>query len=437
MKVERNGSSGGQASAFSYLVKLRILLVIGAAGLFLAAGGGAYLVNHFLPMPFPDFLPLYFEGIVLGLAAVGLIAASLYGLYGSRAPVFLSARHPSTGVAQTIYTRRQKENGPKIVAVGGGTGLSTLLRGLKDHDSDLTAVVSVADDGGSSGRLRRELGILPPGDFRNCLVAMADAEPLVTRLFQYRFGRGSGLEGHSFGNLFIVAMSGVTGSFERAIHESSHILAVKGRIMPATIANLSLSAEMYDQSVVHGESSITERGGRIKNLYLTPKDPEAYPDSVKAILDADLIVIGPGSLYTSILPNLLVPGIRRAIRESNAMKIYVCNVATQKGETDGFSVGDHLRALQRHTSSPLVNYVMANNNLRPLGRQFTGTPVECREWDVEDVKLVEGDLINREFRLHHDPEKLAAAILDLYYNEWRTRHSNNGKRPTDRAKTRT
>ena len=260
------------------------------------------------------------------------------------------------------------------------------------------------------------MGILPPGDFRNCLVAMADAEPLVTKLFQYRFGQGSGLEGHSFGNLFIVAMSGVTGSFGEAVYESSRVLAVRGRILPATLANLSISARMDDETLVHGETSITQRGGKIRQLYLEPEHPDAYPEAVEAILDAQLIVIGPGSLYTSILPNLLVPGIGKAVETSRAMKVYICNVATQVGETDGYSVSDHLEALQRHTVPTLVDNVIANDNVEPLGPQFTGSPVQVEDWSMDGIKMIKADLINPEFRLHPDPHKLASTLMNLYYS---------------------
>ncbi len=438
--MDQNSIQGNQDGAFknkgsglSYLLRLlypglnlKRWLFLGAAGVFLGATGVAYLVKYFLPIPFPNFLPLYLEGIFLGFMALLLMSLALYGLYQSLSPLLRSMRSLSNSIAETMYTRRQQERGPRIVAIGGGTGLPTLLRGLKEHTNNLTAIVTAADDGGSSGRLRRELGILPPGDFRNCLVAMADAEPLVTRLFQYRFGKGSGLEGHSFGNLFIVAMSGVTGSFEQAIFESSHVLAVRGRIIPATLANLSISAKMEDESVVYGESSITQRGGRIKQLNLVPSNPDAYPETVESILNAQLIVIGPGSLYTSILPNLLVPGIGKAVQESKALKIYVCNVATQQGETDGFSVADHLEALQRHTAYPLVDYVIANSNIEPLDHQFTGSIVQLTDWEMKDVELIHADLVNTQFRLHHDPHKLASTIMNLYYSKGRGKRSTNG-----------
>lgn len=394
-------------------------LLVGAVGVFAGAVAVAYVARRFLSIPFPNFLPFNYEWVFFLCLGLVLVAASVYGLYRSLGPFLLASSSVSNGFAQTLYSRRQQEKGPKVVAIGGGTGLSTLLRGIKEHTSNLTAIVTVADDGGSSGRLRRELGILPPGDFRNCLVAMADAESLVTRLFQYRFGEGSGLEGHSFGNLFIVAMSGVTGGFESAIYESSRVLAVRGRILPATLANLSLSARMEDETVIHGESNITQRGGKIKQLSLVPENPEAYPAAVEAILEAQLIIIGPGSLYTSILPNLLVPGIGKAVESAQALKVYVCNVATQKGETDGYSVSDHVDALRRHTGSTLVDYVLANNNMATLGPEFSGSPVRVTGWAMDTPKLVQADLVNPDFLLHHDPHKLASNVMDLYYNNKR------------------
>ncbi len=418
-QIYRNKSQ----SSLSYFIrllypgyKIKRWLLIGGLGVFLVHTGDAYLVKHFLHISFPNFLPWYFEGFVLAVIAISFVVGSLVGLYKSLVPYFGATMFSSTGFAETIYTRRQQEKGPRIVAIGGGTGLSTLLRGMKEHSSNLTAIVTVADDGGSSGRLRREFGVLPPGDFRNCLIAMADAEPLVKRLFQYRFGEGTELEGHSFGNLFIVAMSGITGSFEKAIDESSQVLAVRGRIVPSTTENLTISAEMNDQTVIHGESRIPKNSGKINTLYLTPKAPRAYLPSVEAIKDAEIIIIGPGSLYTSILPNLLVPGIGKAIEESTAIKIFVCNVATQKGETDGFSVYDHVKTLRDHTSYNLVNHVLINHNIKPLGDEFTGTPVEDGRYPVKDVKLVKEDIINSDFRLHHDPERLATAIMKLYHD---------------------
>ncbi|MBM3944617.1 MAG: YvcK family protein, partial [SAR202 cluster bacterium] len=350
------------------------------------------------------------------------LGIATYGLYRSLGPVLFS-RTSLDRMAQTLSTRRTRERGPKIVAVGGGTGLSMLLRGLKDYTDNLSAVVTVADDGGSSGILRRELGVLPPGDFRNCIVAMSDTETLMTDLFQYRFKQG-GLEGHSFGNLFLAAMTEVTGNFETALYESSRVLAVRGQILPATLRDLKLAALMEDGQTVRGESNITHHGGKIYQLFTEPSDPEAYPLAVQAILEADLIVIGPGSLYTSILPNLLVPDIRLAINQSRAMKMYVCNVATEKGETEGFTVVDHVEALQRNTFPSIVNIVLANATPpRDLGPQFLGKPVTHDGRGISGARLVLADLTNPEHLVRHDSMKLARAIMGVYHGKLKAESS--------------
>jgi uncharacterized cofD-like protein len=309
-------------------------------------------------------------------------------------------------------------SGPRIVVLGGGHGLSTLLRGLKNHATDLTAIVTVADDGGSSGMLRRELGVLPPGDFRNCLAALADSEALMTRLFQYRFGKGSGLSGHSFGNLFITAMAEICGSFERALAESSKVLAVQGRVLPSTLQDVTLVAHLREAhngnlSRVEGESRIPHAGGAIERVFLEPEQVAAYPEAVRAILHADLVLAGPGSLYTSVLPNLLVPGIAKAVRASRAVKVYVCNVATQVGETDGYTVSDHMAALEAHLGPGAFPTVLANDNLEhelPEG-------VDMVALDEGPYHLVATDLLGPDCPWRHDPARLSRAVLDLYQAE--------------------
>ncbi|MEB3232404.1 MAG: gluconeogenesis factor YvcK family protein [Leptolyngbyaceae bacterium] len=257
-----------------------------------------------------------------------------------------------------LVAYRRLHRGPKLVALGGGTGLSTLLRGLKHYSTNITAIVTVADDGGSSGRLRREIGILPPGDIRNCLAALADEEKLLTELFQYRFKAGNGLEGHSFGNLFLTAMNEVTGDLERAIATSSKVLAIKGEVLPATLSDVKLWATLTDGRRIEGESSITEAGGQIASIGCIPTDPPALPRAIQAIHEADYITIGPGSLYTSIIPNLLVPDIAEAIAHRRVPCIYICNIMTQKGETEGYSVADHIRAIDRACGRPLFDAVL-------------------------------------------------------------------------------
>jgi uncharacterized cofD-like protein len=294
---------------------------------------------------------------------------------------------------------------------------------LKEQTDHLTAIVTVADDGGSSGKLRRQLGVLPPGDIRQCIAALADAEPLVTQLFQYRFGEGTGLDGHSFGNLFIAAMAGVTGNFERAILESSRVLAVRGQILPSTLQNVTLCADTRDPvpavdglARVAGESEITHRGRPIERVYLEPEHVAAYPGVVRAILDADLILAGPGSLYTSVLPNLLVEDIRRALQTSNALKVYVCNVATQPGETDHFSVEDHFEALTEHVGAGIFTQVLANGNYQVnFPEQAKSQMVHPRENEKPDFDLFLADLVDEAQPWRHDPTKLAAEVLKRYH----------------------
>ncbi len=394
-------------------------------GLVVLALGLAYLfveLYRTVPLPFEasyltlQFVPRWLRGVLFALAGIAVTVYAVWRLNRSLlAP--LAPQDGSVNLVDALVSFRQRERGPKIVVIGGGTGLSTMLRGLKHHSTNITAIVTVADDGGSSGRLRRELGILPPGDFRNCIVALADAEPLMSRLFQYRFGQGSGLDGHSFGNLFIVAMSGITGNFEEAIREASRVLAVRGQILPSTLENVTLCAELSDDEHVRGESKISEATQPIKRVYLQPERPAAFPDAVRAILDADLVVVGPGSLYTSILPNLLVDGIAKALASTEALRVYVCNVATQPGETDGFRVSDHWRALHGHVRGDAVDVVLANENL--------GGEIKP-EWGVQHVvadpagmppdgpELALFDVVDPRNALRHSPEKLAAAIMELY-----------------------
>ncbi|HBI02968.1 MAG TPA: hypothetical protein DDY49_02940 [Paenibacillaceae bacterium] len=250
---------------------------------------------------------------------------------------------------------------PKVVVIGGGTGLSVLLRGLKLEPVDITAIVTVADDGGSSGRLRDELHMPPPGDIRNVLVALADTEPLLESLLQHRFHNGNGLAGHSIGNLLIAALTEISGDFVTAVEQLSKVLAVRGRVLPAANQAVVLNAKMEDGTVVSGESLIPKSGKKIKRVFIDQENVEGLDDAIQALTEADLIAIGPGSLYTSILPNLLVPGIVEAIRNSSAVKVFICNVMTQPGETDGFSVADHIQAIHDHVGNSLFNYVIINN----------------------------------------------------------------------------
>ena len=402
----------------------RWILVLMIGLLILVLGAAYVLVEVYRSAPLPEeafwvtlqFLPRPIRAALFVLAGVGLIAWAAWKLNRS----LLDALAPGqSDIVEAIYNFRARQRGPKVVAIGGGTGLSMLLRGLKDYTSNITAIVTVADDGGSSGRLRRELGMLPPGDFRNCLVALADVEPLMGRLFQYRFeGGGSALDGHSFGNLFIVAMMGVTGSFERALRESSSVLSLRGQVLTSTLENVNLCAELEDEArVVVGESKITEMGSKIRRLSLQPEHPPAYPEAIKAILEADLIVLGPGSLYTSLLPNLLVDGIYRALLASSALRVYVCNVATQRGETDGYGVADHVAALRRHLPEDPFHYVLANSHTDvTIPERYPSTTVSAPD-HAADYRVELADVVDPEAPLRHDSAKLAQALVSLYYEK--------------------
>ena len=336
-----------------------------------------------------------------------------------RSTVYAVSPQDSQRLVEVIYERRQLDRGCRVVAIGGGTGLSTLLRGLKEYTSNLTAIVTVTDDGGSSGRLRQELGVLPPGDIRNCLVALADSESMMTDLFQYRFNEGNGLVGHSFGNLFIAAMSGIAGDFDRAIKESSKVLNIKGRVLPSTLANVELQATLADGSMVSGETSISRARSPIKSLALTPPNCSPLAETLEAIAAADVIVLGPGSLYTSILPNLLVPGIAAAVARSSALKVYVCNIMTQPGETDGMSASDHSRVVLSASRPRLFDYALVNvEHPHRLLRAYESEGAHMVEADFDAVAAlgvtpVPGKFVSEELQVRHDRKKLARAIVKL------------------------
>jgi len=364
--------------------------------------------------------PLATSGTGFGIAALGLVAA-LFAVQGIVRSIY-QATVPKGGesLGKLLLNRRHLEKGPKIVVVGGGTGLSTLLRGLKEYTDNLTALVTVADDGGSSGRLRHDLGILPPGDIRNCLLAMADTEPLMQKLFQYRFKEGSGLAGHNFGNLFIAALTEVTGDFEEAVRQSSKVLAVRGKVLPATLDNVTLCAVLEDGGRVCGESNISRAPCRIREIYLEPADARPTAEAVMAIEEADAIILGPGSLFTSVISNLVVPGISDAILRSSALKILVCNVMTQPNETTGFSAADHVRAVFKHGGSGLVETVVVN--ARPIPpeyiekyREQSAEPVLINRREIESlgINLVEEDLVSLDSVVRHSPQALAQCLMRI------------------------
>ncbi|MBA4399031.1 MAG: YvcK family protein [Chloroflexi bacterium] len=354
---------------------------------------------------------LIFGGIGFGLV--------LYGVMGINRSLLKPFVRPGKQLLDTVSNYRRRDRGPRVVAIGGGNGLSSLLRGIKFYTHNITAIVTVADDGGSSGELRQKLGVLPPGDIRNCLAALSDDEELITQLFKYRFGESAGLNGHSLGNLLITALSDITGSFETAVAESGKVLAVRGRVLPSTLHDVKLVADLHqagaDREVrVKGESNIPTTPGKVQQVWLDPNNPAAYPPAIQAILGAELIIIGPGSLFTSILPNLLVPDIAAALKASRAYKFYVCNVATQPGETDGFSSYDHVRTIERHLGGRVFHLIVCNS------KEMTGLPENVQQV-MPELKLEENyavysaNLVDEEQPWRHDAIKLARSIMDLFY----------------------
>ena len=360
------------------------------------------------------FLPRFLRIGIFGSLGIGLV---VYGTYRLNRALLRPFIRPGHAIVDELTNYRLRQRGPRIVAIGGGHGLSTLLRGLKAYTRNLNAVVTVADDGGSSGRLRESFGILPPGDIRNCLAALSNDEQMLTQLFQYRFSSTGELEGHSFGNLFITALAEITGSFESAVAESGKVLSVSGRVLPSTLRDVRLVADMQlpdsqNQVRVEGESRIPKMSGRVRRVWLEPNDAPAYPPVIKAILNADMIVIGPGSLYTSLLPNLLVQDLLGAIHASRAVKVYVCNIATQAGETDAYSGYDHVRSLEEHVGERVFDIVLCNDN-------YTGSLsvdsqwVQADEKTVADSRVRTADLTDTGFPWRHDSTKLAQTLIEI------------------------
>lgn len=371
-------------------------------------------------LPILSFLSLRFldrtiRAVIFGGLGIALVVWGMAGLNRALLRPFVKPGQP---VVDAISSYRKREKGPHIVAIGGGNGLSTLLRGLKHLTSNLTAIVTVADDGGSSGEIRKSTGLLPPGDIRNCLAALSDDEALLSQIFQYRFGAAMGLNGHTLGNLFITGLTEITGSFEEAVAESGRVLAVRGQVLPSTLQDVRLVADITlprkkSEIQIKGESQIPKTKGKIQRVWLEPGNPAAYPPSVQAILSADLIIIGPGSLYTSILPDLLVPDIAKAIKASRALKFYVCNVATQSGETDGYTCGDHIRSIEKHLGHNLINLMICNNR---FDGELTGNIdwVKLEEDLDQRFPIYQADLLDVENPWRHESTKLANTINDLY-----------------------
>ena len=405
----------------------RWFVVLAAGTTLLGIGIGILLLDVYRFSPGTWWLPIFstlslkfldrtVRALIFGGIGVGLI---FLGSWGAAKNLLRPFVQPGQPVIDTFTAYHRRERGPRIVAIGGGNGLSTLLRGLKEYTNNITAIVTVADDGGSSGELRRNMGILPPGDIRNCLAALSNDEALLTQVFQYRFASGAGLNGHSLGNLLITALTEITGSFEEAVAESGRVLAIQGRVLPSTLHDVALVADVQLEDVVQevrvkGESLIPQVAGQINRVWLEPDHAPAFPPTIQAILGADLIVIGPGSLYTSILPNLLVEDLAAALKASRANKFYICNVATQPGETDHFSTGDHIQVIEKHFRGKLFDLLICNSRFDGILPQESGWVTTEGNLD-EEYPVYRADLIDCDHPWRHDSKKLAQVIMDLYY----------------------
>ncbi|MFK8184825.1 MAG: uridine diphosphate-N-acetylglucosamine-binding protein YvcK [Phormidesmis sp.] len=368
-----------------------------------------------------QLLPNYISGPLAVLGGLLFIVWGQTRTLNAIVEVLLPANEEDN-LWDAIATHRRLRKGPRIVVMGGGTGLSTLLRGLKHYTSNITAIVTVADDGGSSGRLRREMGGIPPGDIRNCLTALADEEKLLTELFQYRFESGSGLSGHSFGNLFLSAMNEITGDWERAIGASSQVLAIRGRVLPSTLSDVCLWANLSDGRHIEGESNITKAGGNIDEIGCIPANPPALPQAIEAINGADYIIMGPGSLYTSIIPNLLVPQLVDAISRRRVPRIYICNIMTEPGETQGYTVSEHIQAIDRACNEYLFDAVLVQKKMPSqvaIDRYLKegSTPVMLDRKAVIDSqrRIVIANVMSEiDGTVRHDPKRLARVLVKWY-----------------------
>lgn len=417
-----------------------LLIFLGTVVLALAMAMFLAFVYRTIDIPGPAGTVVYYLTLQFLAHPVRELTVGALGLIIAAAGAFLLGRSvlsvvvdPKDDLAEILYQNRRLQRGPRVVAIGGGTGLGVLLRGLKAFTNNITAVVTVADDGGSSGRLREELGLMPPGDIRQCLAALADSESLMQDVMEYRFSRGQGLQGHSLGNLLIAAMADLNqGNFERGVNDLSEVLRVRGRILPSTLTDVRLAAQMDDGSIVRGESRIRSAGKPIARVLIEPRYVAANDEAVKELLAADMIVLGPGSVHTSVLPNLLVGDIATAVRASNAVKVYVCNVATEPGETDGYSLADHVRSLTSNVGPGLFQYTLVNN-FTNLGIQpGSGSRiVECDpavqvELLETGVQAVMADVVDHNDPRHHDSVTLAATLMELY-------EEASQKRPTPLA----
>lgn len=438
-QYEQRASSQVSYYAFAWLKRWIVILSLGIIVIVI----GALLLLGYHPITVTgsflrdlmehaaDVLPHRISGIIAitvgGLIVCLAVMRVIISVVGAYIP------EDRESIPEALYNRRHLDSGPKIAVIGGGTGLSTMLRGLKSYTNNITAIVTVGDDGGSSGRLRAELGVLPPGDIRNCITALADEEEVVTDLFRYRFESGEGLVGHNFGNLFLTALYSMTnGNFMEAVRVAGKVLNIKGTVLPATLEGVQLVAEMNDGRTIKGESNITEAGGGIKSLTSVPASCKATPEAIEAILDAELIILGPGSLYTSIIPNLLITGVADAVRSSKAKKLYVCNVMTQRGETTDYSVGDHVEALLTHSKTPLdagfklIDAVLVNDQLPEIPTASPARPVHLDQERVRSYGLipVKRGLVSPESGVHHCPQLLSKVIMLWFFRSKRKKSVN-------------
>lgn len=401
--------------------KWSLLLVV---GLLLICLGIVSILQYFdIGVLFIILMVLFIFG---GVATViGALRAIINALLKDAIPKNLSTSLNAEGLSNLLHEKRILVKGPKIVAVGGGTGLSTMLRGLKQYSSNLTALVTVADDGGGSGVLREDLGMLPPGDIRNCILALADTEPIMQKLLQYRFQEGM-LKGQSFGNLFLAAMDGISESFEEAVKKMSDVLAVTGKVLPITLEDVRLCAEIEGGETILGEYNIGHRdrcdNAKINRVFLNQSDVQPLSEAIEAILEADIVVLGPGSLYTSIIPNLLVDGVCDALLKTKAIIVYVCNVMTQPCETDGYTLSDHIVAIEKHARKGIIDFCITNTAPIPdeLRERYKEDGAELVKVDAEVVEKMGIELITGDFKaiinnsyVRHDSSKLAKKIIEL------------------------
>ena len=401
-------------------LSLKRWLALGVFGLAAMALGIVFALKISLGPGFHSFVgllslrdagPTVRGGVFIAIGLVGA-AFAILGLARSVASVWLRRRHWS--LLESLYVDRVLGGGPKVVVIGGGSGLPNLLRGLKHYTSNLTAVVTVADDGGSSGRLRSELGILPPGDIRNCLVALADSEIVMQQLMDYRFSTNGQLDGHSFGNMLIAALSGIGGDFSKGVEIAGELLAIRGRVIPSTSTDIVIVGSTVTGQMLLGESRVGTTTERLRSIALLPPDAPAHPDAAKAVREADLIILGPGSLFTSIVPNLLVRDIAKELAGASGLKMYICNVAEEPGQTTGYSVLDHLNVVRHYAGDNSVNIVITNNNALQ-GRESPSPSLIPSRVNWEDPAVcIQADVIDEETPTRHDPIKLAATVSSTY-----------------------